>query len=334
MHTIRLALRDWDWLTPLLLREVPTPTLDALGVELVIDRVPTLVDPWQDGPGAYAGFEISLARLNRAVLTGDDRVVALPHPMMQSFRHRCLIVARDSPHRTAQDLRGGRIGVTGWIDSGNTWTRAVLGDAGVPVAAARWVAGRLTAAHPEQDRLDGHGRPGRIEAAPPGSWLTGLLEAGELDAVCTPFMPPRFFTPDSPWRPLYPDVRSAELDYADRLGLVPVHHLLGFAAAGFDPEVAAAVSRALTDSRALWRERRRRYAETSMWLVSDLLTEVTRLPADWDTPDFAAQRAGIAEFTRQQYDQGITDRAPAPEEVFATALDHGLTEQIKLEGTS
>ncbi|TDO93378.1 substrate-binding domain-containing protein [Enemella evansiae] len=329
MHTVRLALRDWDWLTPLLLHEVPTPALDALEARLVIDRVGTLIDPWQDGPGPYAGFEISLARLNRAVLTGDHRVVALPHPLMQSFRQRCLIVARDSPFQTPQDLRGGRIGVTGWIDSGNTWTRAVLADAGVPISAARWVAGRLTAAHPEQDRLDGHGRPGWIEAAPAGSWMTALLSAGELDAVCTPFMPPGFFAPDAPWRPLYADVRAAELDYADRWGLVPVHHLLGFAADGFDPDLAAAVSRALAESRRIWRERRRRYAETSMWLAADLLTEAERLPPDWDAPEFGAQRAGIAEFTRQQRDQGITDRVADPEELFATAIDHRL-----LEGTS
>lgn len=329
MRTIRLALRDWDWLTPLLLHEVPTPALDQLGARLVIDRVGTLLDPWHDGPGAYTGFEISLARLNRAVLGGDDRVVALPHPMMQSFRHRCLIVASGSPHHSPEDLRGGRVGVTGWIDSGNTWTRAVLTDAGVPISEIRWLAGRLTAAHPEQDRLAGHGRPGWIEAAPAGSWMTELLSAGELDAVCTPFMPPGFFAADAPWRPLYPDVRAAELDYADRLGLVPVHHLLGFAADGFDPDLAAAVSQALVDSRRIWRERRRRYAETSMWLAADLLTEATRLPTDWDVPDLAAQRAGIAEFTRQQLEQGITDRAADPEELFAAAIDHRL-----LEGTS
>ena len=56
-------------------------------------------------------------------------------------------------------LRGKRIGVTGWRNSGNTWTRAALRREGVSVEDAFWIAGRLAAEHPIVNRLDGFGRP-------------------------------------------------------------------------------------------------------------------------------------------------------------------------------
>ncbi len=178
MRTVRIALRDWDWLTPLRLGQVG---LDLPGHELVVDAVDTLVDPWQGSE--HDAYEVSLSRYHRAVVGGDDRVVAIPHVLMQSFRHRCIIVAASSGVTTTADLRGARIGVTGWIDSGNTWTRDILSHEGIEIDDATWIAGRLTASHPETDRLDGFGRHGRVEAAPAGAVMADVLVAGDLDAV-------------------------------------------------------------------------------------------------------------------------------------------------------
>ncbi len=315
MRELRIALRDWDWLTPLLLHEVPQTPLERLGVRLAVDRVDALPDPWGPEP-QHGAYETSLSRYHRAVVSGDDRIVAVPHMLMQSFRHRCIIVARDSDAKTAADLRGACIGLTGWVDSGNTWTRDVLAGEGVGIEDARWVAGRLTEAHPETDRLDGFGRPGRIEAAPAGSWMTAMLDSGQLDAVLTPFMPPGFYAPDAPWRSLYADIRGAETAYADRWGFVPAHHVLSFPRAGFDPEVARAVGEVLLASRAEWLRKRRKYADTSMWLGQDLHEEAVRLPAGWDAPGLAAQRAMVERFTAIQHEQGITTRAATVREMF------------------
>ena len=63
---------------------------------------------------------------------------------MRGFRHRCIITSRASPVARLEELKGGRIGVTGWQDSGNNWTRAALAQAGVVIEDVRWYAGRLT----------------------------------------------------------------------------------------------------------------------------------------------------------------------------------------------
>ena len=320
MRTIRAAVRAWDWLTPLRLGQVE---FELANTELVVDCLDALVDPWgqaESGQLTHDAYEISLSRYHRAVVAGNSVITAVPHVMMQAFRHRCIIVAKDSELHTTADLRGKRIGVTGWIDSGNTWTREILSREGIGIDDARWVAGRLTAAHPDYERTDGFAREGRIEQAPKGAVMSDMLIAGELDAVFTPFMPPGFYSPDSPWRFLHDDVRAEEISYAQQAGYVPGHHLLGFAGEGFEPEVALAVSKALTESKRIWVTARQKLADTSMWLTCDLLTEALSLPTDWDTPSFEIQAPMIERFNQIHHEQGIVARAASADEMFPTEV--------------
>ena len=96
------------------------------------------------------GGETSFSRYVRARAAGDDRVIALPLFLMRGFRHRCIIVRRDIDRRDAADLKGARIGLTGWPDSGNTWTRAILREAGVGVQTP--LAGRPADQRPSRRR--------------------------------------------------------------------------------------------------------------------------------------------------------------------------------------
>ena len=117
--------------------------VDYLDIRL-LDSTP---DVWKRHD--LAGGETSFSSYVRARARGDDRVIALPIFLMRGFRHRCILVHRDSPATTASDLHGARIGLTGWADSGNTWTRAILREAGIGVADASWLVGPLTEHHPD-----------------------------------------------------------------------------------------------------------------------------------------------------------------------------------------
>ncbi|GAA1937090.1 hypothetical protein GCM10009689_16970 [Brevibacterium antiquum] len=300
---IRVALRDWDWLTPWANGEIGASELAALGYSLRIDPLNTVVDlPHSD---TYVGAEASLSKYVQAVANGNDAMVALPHLLMQGFRHRCIIVATDSNIESPSQLVGGKIGITGWPDSGNVWTRAALADAGLNITSARWCAGRLTADHPETDRLGEHGVPGRIEAIT-GKPMIDRLSDGELDAVLTPFMPPGFYTKSSRFRPLYRDVRVAEQKWAAARGFVPGHHILAFKK--FVPaEAQLAVSRILNESKRQWTQKRHKYAETTAWTAVDFWDEAQTLPEGWDRPGLASQRNMLAEFVRESVIQGLLD---------------------------
>lgn len=318
MVTIRLAVRDWDYFTPLALGDI-----QPKGFALEVHRVGTLVNELA-GNDRYDAAEISFSRYAQLRARDDRSLLALPHFLMRGFRQRCIITTEHSPLVSLEQLKGKRIGVTGWQDSGNSWTRALLREAGVEIDDAYWFAGRLTADHPVTDRLGGFGRPGRIEAAPGEHPLIDLLKAGELDAVFTPFMPQGFFLPGSGLRQLQRDFREAELAYFNRVGYIPGHHVLGFKPeiAQRYPDIAAELSCLIDESARVWQEKREKYADTTPWLLDDLKRTAQDLPADWNANGLEANRKMIGDFAGELFAQGIIPQPLTPEALFP-AFTHG-----------
>lgn len=309
---LRIAVRDWDYLTPLALGDVRSSKL-----ELIVDRVGTLVShPGQDAD--HEASEMSFSRYTSMCAEGDTSVVAIPNFIMRGFRHRCVITSADNKITSFEQLAGKRIGVTGWRDSGNTWTRAALRRDGIGVDDAYWYAGRLTEAHPITDRLDGFGREGRIEAVPAERPMMELLREGWLDAVFTPFMPDGYFESNSGFRQVLSDFRSAEHAYFNDVGYVPGMHLIGIKAAVIEqhPWIAEELSNLLDESQAVWTAKRRKYAETTPWMLDELLKSAQELPVGWNASGLAANTKMINDFAQELFIQGILPRKLTVEELF------------------
>lgn len=321
--TLRLALRDWDYMTPLVLGEVSSPR-----VTIDVDRVGTLV-PHIGRDDAHDAAEMSFSRYAQLVSDGDTSVVGIPNFIMRGFRHRCIITTKTSDISELRHLGGKRIGVTGWRDSGNTWTRAALRREGVGVEDAYWFAGRLTDAHPVTDRLDGFGRPGRIEACPDERPMMELLLEGKLDAVFTPFMPDGFFEASSPFRQVLADFRADERRYFNEVGYVPGMHLIGIKAdiAAAHPWLAGELSELIDESQRVWTAKRRKYAETTPWMFDEILKTARDLPADWNRSGFEANRTMIAGFAEELHVQGIMPARLSPEQLFPGEANGALVER-------
>lgn len=309
---LRLALRDWDYMTPLVLGDVASPRL-----EIVVDRIGTLVSNIAKDE-MHDAAEMSFSRYAQLRHDGDASVVGMPNFIMRGFRHRCIITTKESPIRRLADLAGKRIGVTGWRDSGNTWTRAACRREGVGVEDAMWYAGRLTEAHPVTDRLDGFGRPGRIEAVPGERPMVDLLRQGELDAVFTPFMPKGFFDQESPFRQVVEDYRAAEVAYFDAVGYVPGMHLIGFKSeiVRDNPWIMDELSGLIDESQRMWLEKREKYADTTPWMIDELRRCASDLPPSWNISGLAENETMIADFATELHEQKILARRLTPAELF------------------
>lgn len=309
---LRLALRDWDYMTPLVLGDVSSSRL-----QIEVDRVGTLISNIAEDD-AHDAAETSFSRYAQMRHDGDESVIGMPNFIMRGFRHRCIITTKDSSIRALADLAGKKIGVTGWRDSGNTWTRAACRREGVGVEDAMWYAGRLTEAHPITDRLDGFGRPGRIEAAPGEQPMVDLLKNGGLDAVFTPFMPKGFFDQDSSFRQVLPDYRASEVAYFNDVGYVPGMHLIGFKAhiVRENPWVMDELSELVDASQRMWLEKREKYADTTPWMIDELRRCAADLPPNWNVSGFKENEVMIADFANELHAQGILPRLLTPAELF------------------
>lgn len=312
---VRLALRDWDYVTPLVLGDVADER-----IALKVDRVGTLPENLATDP-VYDACEVSFSRYTTARSRGEAGIFGVPNFVMRGFRHRCVITSRTSRLTRLEELKGRRIGVTGWQDSGNTWTRAALARAGVGIEDVRWYAGRLSAAHPITDRLGRYARPGRIEAMPGEKPMLDALLDGELDAIFTPFMPPGFFAPDSPFRHLLTDLPGAELGYFREVGYVPGIHILGLKAdlARRHPWLPQALSDLVDESQRLWLEKRRKYADTTPWIIDELGRCGRDLPEGWNASGLDANRRMIAGFLDEIRAQGLAETGLTPDTLFPPA---------------
>jgi 4,5-dihydroxyphthalate decarboxylase len=310
--SLRIATRDWDYLTPLLLGDVVSKHVD-----FTIERVGTLIADLATDP-RYDAAEVSFSRYTSLMAAGSEKIVGVPCFLMRGFRHRCIITTEDSPLEHISQLKGKRIGVTGWRDSGNAWTRTILRREGIGIDDVFWIAGRLTAEHPIVDRLDGFGRPGRIEAAPGERPMIELLQDGELDAVFTPFMPNGYFGGKSGFRQLLRDFRGAERRYFADVGYVPGIHMLNIKAAVAQqhPWLPEELTRLFDESMRLWTAKRRKYAETSPWVIEELLHAARDLSPSWNDSGIAVNRKMIEDFVRELHEQGILKQPLSVEALF------------------
>jgi 4,5-dihydroxyphthalate decarboxylase len=319
---LTLGVRYWEHVIPLALGEIGQGLVDVRLLE-------TTPDLWSQSD--LDGAETSFSRYVRARAEGDDRVTALPLFLMRGFRHRCILVRRDSTALNAADLKGARVGLTGWADSGNTWTRAVLREAGIGVADASWQVGPLTADHPVLDRIGGVPVSDNVQYTPGNRPLIDLLAAGRLDAVMTPFMPPRFYEPDSPIRPLYPDTRTAEVDYFQRHGFVPGIHVLALHSdvLRHDPEIAQRILDLFETAKRISRMRRDKLMDITPWHNEDIAFATRVVGDDWLPFGFSGDRQMVCAFQEELVAQRLL-KSPVPErDLFPFALEPSSTTPMR-----
>ena len=302
---LRIKFRDWDFWTPLLLGDVKSEKLDIKAT-----RVASLIDNVADDPECDAA-EMSFSRYNLRVDQGKaEGIVAVPFFIMRGFRTRNIVTTVDSPLKRIEDLAGKRIGLSGWQDSGNTWTRALLRRIGVDCDAIHWVLSRCTekdAVEPTRGKAFWNGK--NIVHEENETPLVKLLHEGKIDAMFQAFMPQGYCSGDLGLRPVVRDFKADEIAYYNAVGYVPGIHILAFKESYVraNPWAVRELCVTLDASRKLWREKRRRYAETTPWILQDLIDEGQRLAPDYDAWDLESNRTMIDDFGREAYEQHLTE---------------------------
>lgn len=302
---LRVGARPWAHVTPL-----------GDGVSVAgrpVEYLPLATTPriW-DEPGLDAA-ETSLSVYVRSRAAGDHSITALPIFVMRGFRQRCILVRSEAALERPADLAGRRVGLTGWPDSGNTWTRELLTAEDVDLGSIEWFLGPLTPDAPQFDRSGGVAVGPNVHTLTAGDGLAPALQRGELDAIMTPFMPPGFYT-DGTLRTLQRDSQAAERDYFQQRGYIPGMHLITVRTTLLQeqPELAQALIDAFQAAKVANAQVRNKLQDSFPWHDRELARTIETFGTDWLPYGWPGDRPMVHDFQQALVAQGLLP-APVPD---------------------
>jgi len=252
---------------------------------------------------------------------GDCPYIAVPVFLSRAFRHTSIYVRKDRI-RTPQDLKGKRVGIPEYQLTAIVWARSILqDDYGIHPEDVTWVRGGIdTPGRPEKIKLN---LPAgvHVEAAPEGTTISQLLDAGEIDGFIAP-RPPSGAALQNPhvgW--LFDDPTAVAKDYYRRTGIFPIMHVVGIRKeiAAAHPWLPGAVFKAFNASKAAALEL---LADTSATKVTlPFVEEQLKAAKDLLGEDFwsygvQANRNTLLAFLKHHHAQGLSSRLVEVDELF------------------
>jgi 4,5-dihydroxyphthalate decarboxylase len=271
----------------------------------------------------YGEFDVAEMSLSTYLLThlADGPFIAVPVFPSRMFRHTSVYVNGTAGIDKPQDLVGKTVGVAEYQLTANVWIRGILADHyGVPVASVKYRTGGLnTAGRHEKFSVS---LPPEIDiaAVAEGQTLSGLLAAGELDAVYSPRAPESFS--GSSVRRLFDDSRAEEERYYSETGIFPIMHVLVIHRRVYESNrwIARELLKAFTAAKDMAFAELRRTVALSIslpWVREEFESTVDRMGSDFWAYGIEANRTVLSSFIRYAHAQSLIDTTPEPEDLFA-----------------
>lgn len=273
----------------------------------------------------YGEFDASEMSLSTYLLShlADGPFVALPVFPSRSFRHSAIYIPPTSGRAAGEPsaLAGGTVGIAEYQLTANVWIRGILQEhCDLPASSVRYRVGGLN----ESGRLEKFRfpRPPQIDIAPvpEGRTLSELLAAGELDAVYSPRAPASYATGNA--RRLFTDPRGEERRYFAKTGIFPIMHVLVLHRRVYEANrwIAQELQKAFVRAKEIAYAQLSRTVSLSLtlpWVREEYEQTTAELGKDYWSYGLEANKHVLATFIRYAAEQGLIDRSPAPEELFA-----------------
>jgi len=314
---LSVAVGDYDRNRPLIAGAVRIDGVDpvfmTLSPEEIFFRAFRSVD--------FDICELSLSSYTLKTALGECPYVGIPAFVSKAFRHTSIYVRTDRIKEPA-DLKGRKVGVPEYQLTANVWARAILeADFAVKPADIHWIRGGIEEpGRPEKIAVKLP--PGvRLDDAPEGATISGLLEKGEIDGFIAP-RPPSFIEgghPDVGW--LFRDPVAAAKDWYQRTRIFPIMNLIGIRRTLADrhPWLPVAVFKAFEQSTTAALGALSDTAATKVTLpfVEETLRSVRALMGhDFWSYGVEPNRHALEVFLRHHHSQGLSPRLMKVEEMF------------------
>jgi 4,5-dihydroxyphthalate decarboxylase len=317
---LRLSLACWDYDRT---RALADGRVQPEGIDLIYLNQPVEETFFRMMRfGEFDCSEMSLSSYVASLGRSEPPFVAIPVFPSRYFRHSCIFVCASSGISKPEDLKGKRIGVPEYQMTAPVWIRGILSDDyGVKVTEVQhFSGGEEEPGRDEKQKID---LPSSIKLSPIGKTqtLSGMLAAGELDALVTARAPSTFKTTDAVKR-LFPDYVEKEKAYYKRTKIFPIMHTVVIRRDVYakNPWVAQSLYKAFVASKKIALEM---YAQTAAmtsmlpWTSAHADEARTEMGEDWWPYGLGPNKHVLETFLRYHHEQGLSKRLFKPEELFA-----------------
>jgi len=212
-----------------------------------------------DGPQTYDVSEIGIVPFIIAYANQDFRdYYLLPVFPLRMFRHKSIFIRTGGPIKSPLDLKGKKIGTTGYSSSSLTWIRGMMQDEyGISPADVEWVLARKDSSADvggkasKQEQVLPEGL--KMSYGTPGMDESDLLVNGEVDALFHAVQPKAFVKGDPKVGRLFSDSRKVEQDYYAKTGIFPIMHSVAVRKSLLDkePGLAQSLFKAYSESKTM-----------------------------------------------------------------------------------
>jgi 4,5-dihydroxyphthalate decarboxylase len=271
--------------------------------------------------------ELSLASYTTLKARGACPFVAVPVALSKIFRHSCIYVRTDAGIATPEDLKGKRVGTMQYGSTGSVFMRGMLQhEYGVRPEDIHWFMGALDTPGPRPLIPLNLSEQIRLDFLTETQTLEGMLEAGELDALMSLYIPSTFQRGSPRIARLFPNYKEVEQDYYRRTRIFPIMHTVVVREDVHReyPWVARSIYRAFCEARdvavnGLYDTDALRLSLP--WLI-DHVEETWRVfGKDFWAYGLEPNRPTFEAIGQYVHEQGLAPRTVSPDELFAPGVE-------------
>jgi 4,5-dihydroxyphthalate decarboxylase len=318
---LRLTLACWNYDRT---RALADGTVEPDGIELAYLDLP--VEETFFRMLRYREFdaaEMSLSSYAVSLFSAERPFIAIPVFPSRIFRHAAIFVNEAAGIADPKDLAGKRVGNPEYQMTAPVWIRGILADHyGVPVDSVTYLTGGEEEPN-RSEKLKLDLPPNiRIEPIGPRQTLSRMLAEGDIDALYTARTPSSFRDGSGRVRRLFENYRQVEQDYYRATCIFPIMHTVVIRRELYEANrwVARSLFKAFCEAQRLtYRDLAETAAQKAMlpWAHADHEEARTMMGDDYWPYGLERNRETLATFLRYSFEQGLSKRRLAPEELFA-----------------
>jgi 4,5-dihydroxyphthalate decarboxylase len=316
---ITIACGDYDRTRAIKDGRVPIEGCDVTYIPLEPEEVFFRAFRYQE----FDVCELSFSSYLRVTDGGTSPYIGIPAFVSRVFRHSGIYIRTDRGIHTPQDLKGKTIGLPEYQITAVVWIRGILSDGyGVKPSDIHWRSGGIE--QPGRDErtplapiagLD-------LKPIPADKTLSGMLAAGELDAMFSARAPSCFTRRAPQVGRMFADYRAIEHEYYRKTGIFPIMHLIGVKKelVARHPWLPTSLYKAFATAKALALEEVHdvnALRVTLPWIEAEALQTAELMGADFWRYGVEENRKDIETLARYSHEQGLVSRRIPIEELFA-----------------